>query len=933
MAATAPTVEPQRTIQPSFAKGELAPALYGRVDTAAYQVGLRKARNAVIHPSGGVSNRPGLLFIGECNKHDFDPRLIEFQYKTTDQYVLEFGDFYMRVIRDDAHVVEVAKNIASSVQSDPVTVVTSGNHGWTTGDEVYITGIVGMTELNGNRYKITVVNVTTFSLQYQTSGANVNGAAFVAYASGGTVARVYTLTTPYAKADLEELKAVQDANTMTLTHPSYSPRELTRTGHAAWTLTEPTFAPHIASPTGVTVSPATPAAELVRYKVTATDAETSEESLSALDSVAKTITGATAANPCHITAVAHGIPDGAEIQIDGVVGMTQLNGRRFIVSGGTTDHFDLLNEDSTSYTAYASGGTIHRTYTAISNGNVTADNTIAWTAASGAARYTVYKEKNGLYGFIGDTQATTFLDSNIAPSLTISPPEARNPFLFADNYPAVASYYEQRRVMGGSNNNPATSYYSQTANQSNMSVSTPTQADDAITARLVSRKVSAIRHYVPGNDLLIFTNDSEWRVNSGPDTAFAATTIRQKQQTEWGCSHLRPIKAGNTVLFVDASNAIVRTFGYTLQLDGYSGNNIGILASHLLRDNLLVDWTYAPAPETRIHMARDDGKALTMTFDQEQSVVAWTTWDTKGKFTRCATLRQDASSTEDGVYFVVKRIINGTTVRYIEKQASRRFTDVQDCYFVDCGLSYDNPIAITGATAANPVVITAPAHGLSNGDEVDISDIIWTSTIDADGNETQPDQLNRRRYTVANKTTNTFELSGADGTAFDAYVEDGNVRKAVTTISGFSHLAGEEIVLLANGSVITGTTVSSTGTITLARKASRVHGGLSYISDFETLDITAATADQIQGRTKKIPKATFRFERSRGFLYGTDIDSLTEMKQRENEDMSDPTQLLTGDKECTFNSGWDTHGRIFMRQVNPLPLTVLAVIPSFAVGG
>jgi len=68
---------------------------------------------------------------------------------------------------------------------------------------------------------------------------------------------------------------------------------------------------------------------------------------------------------------------------------------------------------------------------------------------------------------------------------------------------------------------------------------------------------------------------------------------------------------------------------------------------------------------------------------------------------------------------------------------------------------------ITAATTGNPVVITSASHGLSNGDEITIASV---------GGMTQ---INGIVATVANKTTNTFELSGVDGTGFTAYTSGG----------------------------------------------------------------------------------------------------------------------------------------------------------------
>jgi hypothetical protein len=57
------------------------------------------------------------------------------------------------------------------------------------------------------------------------------------------------------------------------------------------------------------------------------------------------------------------------------------------------------------------------------------------------------------------------------------------------------------------------------------------------------------------------------------------------------------------------------------------------------------------------------------------------------------------------------------------------------------------------------------------------------------------------------------------------------------------------------------------------------------------------------------------------------------MKQREFEVMGAPTALLTGDKKIILKSDWNSNGRLFMRQQDPLPLTILAVVSDVRVGG
>lgn len=926
-------------IQPSFARGEIAPALYGRVDTSIYGIALRTARNTIIEAGGGISNRAGTEHLAIASSLTADPRIIPFQFNTTDKYDLEFGDFKMRAFVDGAAVLESNQTISGATAANPCVLTITG-HSFNDGDEISVSGILGMTELNNRRYIVANKTTNTIELTDRVTGANVDSSAYTAYSSAGDAAKVFELTTPYAIADTIQLKYQQTADVITLTHKSYETQQLTRTGHTSWTISVPEFIPATAFPTGQTVTATTAGSETERYQVTAITENPFEESLPALSNTSTTITGATQASPIVLTITGHPYVNGDEIHVQSVVGMTEINGRRFIVANKTTNTVELTDQsgvdiDGTGYTAYSSAGTVNATFVEITNGATTKNNAIAWTASANAVRYTVYHRKNGLYSFLAETEETTFQDTNIDADVSITPPKFRNPFLEVGNYPGAVGYYEQRLVLGGSTNKPDTTFYSKTGSHKNFTVSQPLLADDAITTTLASGEVNEIRHYVPGTDLLIMTSGSEWRVNSGAETGFAQTSLRQKPQSFWGVSHHRPVVAGDVILFIGENNSSVRNLGYSLEKDRYLGTDLALVSTHLLEGRTIVDSAFTTSPAPRKYMVLDNGTMLTMTYNPSQDMVAWTRWDTLGKFTRVSTLRNEASSTEDSVTVVVKRVINGTTVRSIERVRSRIFDDPRDCFFVDNGKSLDDPYVISGATATDPVVLTITGHPYSDGDEIDISDIEWTPQFDTKFNETQPDQLNTRRYTVANSTANTVELTSGgvdvDGSAFEAYVEGGKARKAVTEIGGLHYMLNEPVVVLADGNVIEDLTVSATGGITLTRAASRVHVGKRFISDVETLDVEAPSGT-IQSLKKRVIGATIRFEKSRGLFMGPNSSKLREMKQRENENMSDPTALLTGDKKQKFDPTFSSQGRVFIRQIYPLPMTILAIIPEIDIG-
>lgn len=75
--------------------------------------------------------------------------------------------------------------ITAITQANPG-VITATAHGLTTGTQVFLSGIVGMTQLNGNQYLINVIDANTFSLT-DLAGNVINTTGFTAYVSGGTV--------------------------------------------------------------------------------------------------------------------------------------------------------------------------------------------------------------------------------------------------------------------------------------------------------------------------------------------------------------------------------------------------------------------------------------------------------------------------------------------------------------------------------------------------------------------------------------------------------------------------------------------------------------------------------------------------------------------------------------------------------------------------
>ena len=479
-----------------------------------------------------------------------------------------------------------------------------------------------------------------------------------------------------------------------------------------------------------------------------------------------------------------------------------------------------------------------------------------WDVVAGADYYKVYKNPRGYYGYIGTAESNTFRDDNIQPAVDSGPQSAYNPFTGTGNYPGVAGIFEQRLILGRSDTAPQTIWASQTGIFNNFGTSRPLRDTDSIEAALASTQVNEIRWLVPFDELIVFTSGGEWLMANGDNSdALTPTSVRYKVQGYRGCADVKPIVIGDTVIYVQRGGQVVRDLQYKLESDKYSGNNLSVLSEHLFRNKQIVAWAYQQTPSSIVWAVLDDGSFCSFTYLPEHEVWAWCPQETDGLVEEVASIPGDE---EDEVYFVVKRNINGSDVRFIERLHSRNFTTIENAYFVDCGLTYDG-----GPT---------------------------------------------------------------------------------TIILGLDHLVGETVSILADGNVMPRQVVvmsepipdvsMGTGMITLPQAASKVHVGLPYTSTLETLSVDlTAQGDTLQGKRKVINQVTLRLEDTRELWVGPDTSHLVQVPFRTDEGYEEATRLYTGDKRVTIRSSWGTDGRIVIRQSDPLPITVLAIIPEVSPGG
>jgi hypothetical protein len=419
--------------------------------------------------------------------------------------------------------------------------------------------------------------------------------------------------------------------------------------------------------------------------------------LQVLEDSAQIITGITQADPGVITIASHGYSDGDEIYLYSVGGMTELNNRNYLIANATANTFTLQDLygndiDTTNYTAYTSGGVVDKIYEQTTP-YAAADVFDLHFAQSADIMYFAHPSYEIQTLSRTDHNVWTFSTATIAGSPTPS-------LTGVDNYPSVVTFFEQRLVFAGSNNNPQTIWFSKSADYLNFAAGTA--ADDALIYTIASSQVNNIRYLSPTRVLTIGTSGGEYVLTTSNDGPVTPTTTQIRKYSNYGSASAEPVQVADVTLFLQRGNRKVREFKYVGEVDtaGYQAPDITVLAEHITNGGI-DGFAYQQEPENIVWATRKDGVLLGLTYRREEQVVAWHKHIIGGTFNgghavveSIATLPTDTGN--DELYLVVKRTINGKTMRYVEIMKKFDFGgNTENAFFVDSGLSYSGS-AVSG---------------------------------------------------------------------------------------------------------------------------------------------------------------------------------------------------------------------------------------------
>jgi hypothetical protein len=495
-------------------------------------------------------------------------------------------------------------------------------------------------------------------------------------------------------------------------------------------------------------------------------------------------------------------------------------------------------------------------------------------------------------------------------------------------WPARVTFHKQRLFMARTDNEPQTVWGSKVFDYTNYAVDGG-QDDDALNLELASNESNDIKWLASGRSLLAGTFGGEYSIQSGDDSPLTPSNTSAIKQTSWGSEPLPPQKIGNFFYYVQRFGQKIRELFYSWDLDTYKSVDKTVLSPQILEDGVK-DFTFQENPDTILWCVTTNGTIATLTREVDQEVQGWSKQTTDGTYESIASI-PSATEPHDEVWVIVKRTINGSDLRYIERFYSQVVPARQDqCQYLHSSLTYDAYVqsnasnsnaTISLSATAGTVVVTSSVAYFTASDVSDRIRAISGSTAITVG-----------ELKITGFTSSTVVV-GTVATSFSTTsYSPGNWGMSVTTLSGLSHLEAESVSILADGGTDKPNKTVSNGSITLGYDAFVINVGLPYTQLMKSLPQEKATQrGTAQGKIQRINRVGFKVNRSfKGFDVGGTTDLLERIQFRDPTTlMGTPELLYTGTiPNIFFRDDYQYGSQVIIRNTDPLPIELLSLITT-----
>lgn len=450
----------------------------------------------------------------------------------------------------------------------------------------------------------------------------------------------YEIATPYTEAMLREFDYVQGADTMFLMHQSVKTQRLRRFGHASWDLSP---APFIVEPF---------------------------DELGAFPAAALTLSLASVGTGRTATA-------GSAVFLASDVGRNISYGAGIATITAYTSPTVVTCEIKVAFdsTSIASGawnleGSPQTSCTASAKDPVGTSITLTLGAAGWRAEDVgkFVKINSGLCK-IDVFTSTTIVNATIKSALTsvVAAPALSwslesSIWGGANGYPRTGALNEQRLILAGSTGFPQSAAGSRTGEYLNFQIGV--NDDDGFVFKIAESQ-DQILHLAKLRQLLAFGPGGEFSIIGGVEKPITPTNIQIKGQAADGCNDVQPVRVGNEIYYVHRASKKLMASTYKFDIDGFDATDASKFAEHIAKIGI-IDMAYQREPDSVLWAVLTDGQMASVTIDKEENVTGWARHITDGVFESVATI--PVSSGEE-TWAIVRRTVNGSTVRYVERFA------------------------------------------------------------------------------------------------------------------------------------------------------------------------------------------------------------------------------------------------------------------------
>ena len=228
-------------------------------------------------------------------------------------------------------------------------------------------------------------------------------------------------------------------------------------------------------------------------------------------------------------------------------------------------------------------------------------------------------------------------------------------------WPSCGTFHQNRLYVANSGSRPQTLWASQVSDFYNFDIGSSLD-DEAMDVTIDDNRVNAIQNLVSGRNIQIFTTGGEFYIPTDVGNPITPSKILIVKSTAHGSSNVLPVSVGGTTVFIEISGKVIREFLYNDVEQNYNARNISLLSPHLINApvSMAIRQSTDISPADYLYVVNADGTMAVLCIARDQELLAWTLFETDGLYEEVTVLGND-------VYVTVKRTINSSTVRFIER--------------------------------------------------------------------------------------------------------------------------------------------------------------------------------------------------------------------------------------------------------------------------